>query len=155
MGFFGKVTRFVRRVLATINIVVILVMCACGYAGAFSPAAHPWTELLVLAFPVPFTLNILFLLVWLVVSPRYVLLPIIGLLLCWTPCRRYCPINKEGEPDDKCIKVMTFNVAAFHLCEKNTKRLNGVVEYLVDNPADITCPKRGNIDLPQQVSHSR
>ncbi len=145
MGFFGKVTRFVRRVLATINIVVILVMCACGYAGAFSPAAHPWTELLVLAFPVPFTLNILFFLVWLVVSPRYVLLPIIGLLLCWTPCRRYCPINKEGEPDDKCIKVMTFNVAAFNLCEKNTKRLNGVVEYLVDNPADITCLQESHL----------
>lgn len=139
MKFFGKVTRLFRLLLAIANVVVILALCACGYAGTISPEAHPWTELLVLAFPIPLTLNILFLLVWLVVSPRYMLLPIIGLLLCWTPCRRYCPINLEEETDTECIKVLTFNVAAFYPSEKKKELLNTVVEYLINNPADIAC----------------
>lgn len=134
MGFFGKVTRFFRRVLATINVVVIIAMCACGYAGIISPEEHPWTEILVLAFPIPFTLNILFLGVWLLVSPKHLLLPIAGFLLCWTPCRRYCPLNFPSEADKECIKVMSFNVAAFYPSE-----FSSVVEYLNEHPADITC----------------
>ena len=139
MKLFGKVTRLFRLLLTIANVLVIVALCACGYAGTISPKAYPWTELLALAFPIPLTLNILFFLVWLVVSPRYVLLPIIGLLLCWTPCRRYCPINLEREPDDECIKVMTFNVAAFYRFEKRKDHINTIVEYILNNPADITC----------------
>ena len=57
---FRKVTKFVRNILVAVNAVVIVVMCACAYAGHASPEYHPWLELLVLAFPVPLTLNLLF-----------------------------------------------------------------------------------------------
>lgn len=144
MKLFREVTKFVRFMLMAANIVVIAAMCACGYAGHVSPEQHPWLEMLVLAFPVPLTLNILFLLIWLLVSPRRMLIPIVGILLCWGPVRAYCPVNKSGSPDGECIKVMSFNVANFSQAKPKEGVWNTVVDYLLNHEADILCLQEVN-----------
>lgn len=138
MAFFGFITQFVRSILVIANVVVIIAMCVCGYAGVVSPEHHPWLEGLVLAFPIPLMLNILFLFLWLVVSPKHMLLPIVGMVLCWFPIRAYCPVNfSKEEVDDDCIKVMSFNVAAFNQCGPGG--VNATFDYMLSQDADIMC----------------
>ena len=145
MRLFRKVTKFVRNILVAINVVVVVAMCACAYAGHISPGQHPWLEVLVLAFPVPLTLNLLFILIWLFISPRRMLIPIVGLLLCWGPVRAYFPVNKSRTPDSECIKVMSFNVAGFFLATPKKDVINTCVEYLLTHEADILCLQEANI----------
>lgn len=154
MRSFRKVTNFVRNILIAVNVVVIVALCACGYAGHVSPANHPWIELLVLAFPIPLTLNVLFLLFWLFVSPRHIILPIAGLLLCWGPVRAYCPVNIPKEPDDECIKVMSFNIAGFAYAKHMESVMNTVVDYLLTHEVDILCLQETNRpdDLMKQMN---
>ncbi|MBO4822856.1 MAG: endonuclease/exonuclease/phosphatase family protein [Prevotella sp.] len=145
MKFFRKVTKFVRNILVAANVLVIAAMCACGYAGHYSPEHHSWLEMFVLAFPVPLTLNLLFVLVWLFISPRRMLIPIVGLLLCWGPVRAYCPVNFPKSHDEEGIKVMSFNVAAYSVAPKKKEVLNTCVEYILNHQADILCLQEDNI----------
>lgn len=145
MRLFRKVTKLVRNILVAVNVVVIASMCACAYAGHASPEQHPWLEVLVLGFPVPLTLNLLFILIWLFISPRRMLIPIVGLLLCWGPVRAYCPVNIPQSPDNECIKVMSFNVAGFSIAEPKEGVLNTCAEYIFTHEADILCLQEANM----------
>ena len=150
MMLFRKVTKFVRNILVAVNVLVIAVLCACAYAGHVSPEHHSWLELLVLAFPIPLTLNILFVIIWFFISPRRMLIPLAGLLLCWGPVRAYCPVNIPQSPDDECIKVMSFNVAGFSIAKQKEGVLNTCVEYLHSHEADVMCLQETNMGSASQ-----
>ena len=145
MKLFRKVTKLVRNILLVVNVMVIVAMCACAYAGHFSPEHHAWLEVLVLGFPVPLTINLLFILIWLFISPRRMLIPIAGVLLCWGPLRAYFPVNIPQSPDNECIKVMSFNVAGFSIAKYKEGVLNTCVDYILTHDVDILCLQEANM----------
>ena len=145
MKLFRKVTKLVRNILLVVNVMVIVAMCACAYAGHFSPEHHPWLEVLVLGFPVPLTINLLFILICLFISPRRMLIPIAVVLLCWGPLRAYFPVNISQSPDNECIKVMSFNVAGFSIAQYKEGVLNTCVDYILNHDVDILCLQEANM----------
>ena len=116
MSGIRKFSIFIFRIFAAVNIVVIVAMCAMGYAGMVSPEKHPSYEVLTLFFPIPLVINLVFLVFWLFVRRRYMWIPILGLLLCLPVIRSYCPLNIPQKAPE------IFNPGNFLFCHGLTIR---------------------------------
>ena len=139
MNLFRKISKWVRCLLAFVNVLAALVMCAAGYAHLVSPAKYANAELLALAFPIPLAICLAFLLFWLVVHPKYSLISIAALIVCWGPVRDYCPVNLPSKAPEGCVTVMSFNVYNFPGANKLTAKVDTVIDYLAESNADILC----------------
>ncbi len=130
---------FTTRIIAVANIVAVVAMCVMGYAGTLSPERHPSYEMLSLLFPFALLLNLLFLVFWLIVRLRYMLISVVGLVACLPPVRSYCPVNIPKDAPEGCIRVMTYNVCYFSLDRQVVKKPGKLAEYIVGENADIVC----------------
>ena len=138
MGLLGKISFFVKCLIAIINIVVVAALCLATYAGYVSPEKHPFCEILSLAFPIPLIINLLFLVFWVIYDYRWAVIPLSGLLLCCQSIRDYCPFNLSHGSKKECLKVMSFNVCNYCLSETKDG-INSISQYIVDGDADIVC----------------
>ena len=141
MGFFVTFKKITYQIIAVINLVVVAAMCMTGYAGYFNTITHPTLELLSLAFPIPLLVNLAFLLFWLILNFRYAVIPLAGMLLCWSPIRAYCPINLKHDVPEGSIKVLSYNVHNYYF-EKNG--VYDAAEYVINCDADIVCLQETN-----------
>ena len=150
--FSSKVKRGAHVMLVSImvgaNIATIILMWATCLSTLLSPAIHPRLSQAGLLFPVFLGLDILFLLAWLIVSWKWMLLPIMGILGCWNYTREYFPINPFDNAPTESHKILSFNVAS--LSNDSANGFNGwkSVEYIAESDADIVflqeCPQSGN-----------
>lgn len=132
-------------VAVTLNVVAILLMLVFGYGGMLSPVAHPTLATLTLAFPAALLLNLGCLVFWVFVRWRWTWLPVVGLLACASPVRKYLPVNLGGTPPDDAIKVLSYNIANFS--EGTTDypvAASEVMDYLYHSDADIICLQEAN-----------
>lgn len=139
MNFFKIIGKWVRYLLAFVNVLAALVMCVAGYAHLISPAKYANTELLALAFPIPLIVCLAFILIWLVIHPKFSLISIVALIVCWGPVRDYCPVNLPSKAPEGCISVMSFNICNFPGAEKLTAKVDTIIDYLAESNADILC----------------
>ena len=136
-------------IMAGANIATIILMWATCLSTLLSPAIHPRLSQAGLLFPVFLGLDILFLLAWLIVSWKWMLLPIMGILGCWNYTREYFPINPFDNAPTESHKILSFNVAS--LSNDSANGFNGwkSVEYIAECDADIVflqeCPQSGKI----------
>lgn len=143
-----SVLRRVSRLLlvysiATANLVALTILWLVCLSTRVSPVEHPYIALAGLAFPVVLLVNVLFVIPWLIVSRRWLLMPVIGIALCWSYVKDYFPVNFTEHPDDgDYIKVLSFNVFNFN----TTDDMNGfeTAEYVVWSDADIICLQEYN-----------
>lgn len=136
-----KLTQLTLRLLAGVNVGVILLLLVTGWSGLISPVHYRFSSLLGLSFPLPLLVNLFFLFFWLMVKKRYALIPVAGLLLGFVPIRTYFPINWPSTPPPRALKVLTYNVAGFGFytgLDYRTKP-NPVAKYLLESKADIIC----------------
>ena len=135
-------------ILIGANIATIVLMWASCLTTELSPIIHPRLSQAGLLFPVFLAIDIAFLLVWLFVSWRWLLLPVIGIIGCWNYVRDYCPLNLGRDKEDG-ILVLSYNVANFFTEESNEMDGQKTKEYILKSNADIIClqecPKQGSI----------
>lgn len=132
-------------VAATLNVVAIVLMLVFGYGGALNPAAHPTLATLTLAFPAALLLNLGCLVFWVFVRWRWAWLPVVGLLACASPVRKYLPVNVGGSPPDDAIKVLSYNIANFSEGTSDyPQAATEVMDYLYHSDADIICLQEAN-----------
>lgn len=139
MGILGKLRTFTQYVFATANVIVVLAMCVTAYAGHVNTASVPFCEVLSLAFPIPVVINLLFLLFWLLASPKFAFIPLAGFLVCWSPLRSYCPFNIPKEAPEGSIKVLCYNVCNFVGPGGPKENLPKCTDYIQEVNADIVC----------------
>ena len=125
--------------MVTINVLVIIAMCISGYSGYVSPNDHPLISISNLAFPIFVGLNLAFLVFWIIFRWRLLLIPVVGLLVCYQPIRQYWPLNREDEIPDNCLKVMSYNVHMYGIFDKDRKFKEEIVDYIKQSGADIVC----------------
>lgn len=137
--------KYIGRLLGWILLGVNAVMAGLLLFSAYSPYINPQEHSLLscagLAFPIFLVVNVLFVLFWLVVYRRYMLLSMLALIGCWNTIRTYIPINllREEKPE-KVLKFLSYNTMAFALGERHTKESpNPVLAYLAGSDADIIC----------------
>lgn len=143
-----------------INVAVIALMAASGYAGHLSAAVHPRWAVLTLTFPFFLAADALCLLFWLCVRWRWAWLPIVGMLACAEPAWRYLPVHLGGGSDTAdAVKVLSYNVGGLSEGGNMSVSEEEVLDYLRESDADIIClqetagDKIGQLSGYHSVSH--
>lgn len=134
-----RVGKLLAFILLIINLVVVCLLLFAAYSPHINPETHPVRACMGLTFPVFLVMNLGFLLFWGLFRSRFILLPLVGFLLCAPQIRTYVPINfPTSDVSDKAIKLLSYNVMAFGDLKK-TGGKNNILEYLHHSDADIIC----------------
>lgn len=133
-----NVKKAVVRIVATANVVAILAMLAVGFSDRINPAEHPILATIGLSMPFFILLNVAFVIVWIVLKPTRLYIPLLGFVLCYQPVRTYSPLNISHEVPDSALKIITYNVYNFGMWQDETQPCE-IAEYLVNADADIVC----------------
>ncbi len=135
----SKIKSFILNLLAGANIVTILLMLIAGYSDHLSPVDHPLLACAGMVFPFFLLANLLFVLLWVLLSWRRLLIPIIGFALAYVPIRIYLPLHAHSDPPEDAITVMSYNVCGFGGNFKYEKGLDTVFNYIRKYQPDILC----------------
>lgn len=139
-----RLGKIITYLILAINALFVGILIVSAYSSWLHPAVHPLASCLGLAFPVFLTVNVIFLVLWLIINYRYALLPLIGLLICFPQIRTYMPLNLNGgTPSDTAIKLLSYNVMSFNKLEKKNGT-NPILSYLANSGADIICLQEYN-----------
>ena len=133
MSLIHKIFRNTFRTIFLIaNTIVGIGFLACAYSPSVSPADHPIWACAGLFIPIFIFLNLCFIIFWLIVNCKFVILPILFFILGWSSLSAYWPVNIFGESSDggPQIKLLTYNVMAMR---------GNISEYLLESEADIVC----------------
>lgn len=138
---FGKISTLLRRILMAVNIAVIAMMLLTGFASHISPESFPVLCNAGHVFPLFAVLNGVFLVVWIIVSARRAVVPVLGFIVCYSPMRTYCPLNIAKETPDDAIKVISYNVMNFNTMAypNDEQGIHPAMRYVLDQDADIVC----------------
>ena len=145
------IKKWLCRILAAINVIVVALMIITGYSGYVSPVDHATIAASGLVFPLVLAADVVFIFIWLVLHWRYVLIPVLGIIVCYAPVRTYIPVNVVSEPPEGAIKVLTFNVHLFEGWRYHSRRDNPTVNYLLETDADIICLQEAGLSEVRNV----
>ena len=129
--------------VAAANMVAVLMLWAVCLSPRVSPIEHPYVSLAGLAFPLILMVNVLFVIPWLLISRRWLLMPVLGVGLCWGYVMDYCPVSLAAVPQDgDYVKVLSFNV--FNFNSNGDTDGDASAEYISWSDADIICLQEYN-----------
>jgi endonuclease/exonuclease/phosphatase family metal-dependent hydrolase len=122
------------------NILVILALLI-SYLAVFIPPDKFWIpSFFGLAFPFFVVANILFIIFWALIKPRFLFLSLVAVLVGWGFVNRYLQIS--GKTTDKLgIKVVSYNVHNFagKKVADQKASANKILDFLNEKNADIIC----------------
>lgn len=145
MRFLVTFRKITLSIIAFANVIVVLIMLLCAWAGYVSPVRHPICEVISLGFPIPLVVNLLFLVFWLVFAARFALIPLVGLLLCFNSVRDYCPLNIPDDKSESQLKVMSFNLNNYNGNTAPDSDYTSITNYIIESGADIVCMQESQI----------
>ena len=122
------------RIALGVNAMSIALLWFCCAGQWVSPAHFSLLALGGLAFPFALVTVAFALLLTLVLAPRLVWLPVVGLLSCFGSLRTYYPLNFPSPAPRGCVGVLTYNVHGF---ATDGRRGAGIARYVADSGADI------------------
>jgi endonuclease/exonuclease/phosphatase family metal-dependent hydrolase len=93
-----------------------------------------------LMFPYLLAVNLLFVVVWLILKPKYTLLSILVLFVGWNLIARFYQLGGKVT-DESCIRVISYNVRKFMGSSKIPSKENAarISSFLKKNEPDIIC----------------
>lgn len=141
-----RVKKFTLQMIAGANVASAIIMLLVGNVDKLHPAEHPMLSTLGLIFPLLLLINVGFLAFFAFFKRKYIIVPLVGLLVCYQPVRKYRPMNVSKDVPSGAIKVLTYNVFHFERGDTPEGELNPILEYIVASGADIVCLQEGWID---------
>lgn len=142
-----KILKIVLFPLFATNLLAALCLIACAYSPILPAEQFPLLSLAGLAFPFVLAVNALFLLLWLLLYPSYIIVPLITGLICFTQIRTFSPINfgKQRIPE-KSLKVLSYNILSPNISASNANKENAIITYIEESNADIVCLQEFHFD---------
>lgn len=134
-----KLKRITLQIVAGANVATILLMLLVGLSGWINPARNPFFANLGLGFPVMMLINLGFVVFWLCFHKRWVLIPLLGFVVCYFPVRAYMPFNLPGDPPEGSVKVMSYNVQGFIGLDTTYAHDYPILQYIEEQDPDILC----------------
>lgn len=135
----GRFKRLAIGFLLGANICTLLLLWLCVGLTFISPDSIPRLSLLTLLFPVFLLVDALFIILWLLLRPRIVWIPIAGALLVAGYILDYCPVNLFGsnssKEGDTTLSIISFNVG--HM--KTESQKEELIQFINTSNADIVC----------------
>lgn len=120
------------------NVAVGIGFLFCSYSQYLSPVDYPVLSCAGLFFPFFLILNLFFLFFWLVIRLKFVLVPVVFLVMGWGSVKAYIPFGSGCEPEGgKTLKFLTYNVMG--MPKEKEDSINPIVEYIRRCDADVVC----------------
>ncbi|MDR2087168.1 MAG: endonuclease/exonuclease/phosphatase family protein [Dysgonamonadaceae bacterium] len=134
--------KFIWGIVKTIGFIALFSFLLASFSDRVSPYTCLPLQYLGLFFPLILGINVLFFIVFLIFKQwKSGLVFLVVFLLCSGSIHTYFPLHRKTEKiPDNCIKLLTYNVMRFDLLAKHEKKHpNPVVQYIIDQKADIIC----------------
>ena len=126
-------------VLTGASVMVAAATVAVAYSDRLDPIAHPVLACAGMVFPIFLVANLVVLLLWLMVKWRRVWIPIAAFVLAFPSIRIFMPLHTSSETPEGCIKVLSYNVAAYGGNYRYNQAMDTIFGYLKQQKADIVC----------------
>ncbi len=139
---FKNLKKFTLNLLSGSNVAVGVLMWLVGYSGRLHPADHPLLSSIGLTFPLFILVNLGFIVLWMMVSRKRLLIPLAAFVVSFVPVRTYVPINiSSGKIPEGALKVMSFNVKGFiaQTDSATGETSRPALSAVVSSGADIVC----------------
>lgn len=143
----GKFSVFAKRFLLFLNILAAIVFLLSAFAPYLHPTRWWFISLLGLGFAFIFITQLLFIILWLFITPRYALISFLCLLIGWKSISVFfalhSPKNFSYSKPKNTIRIVHWNVARFiewsrNNNERSRTRLKMMQELKAQN-ADVLC----------------
>lgn len=121
------------------SVMVAAATVAVAYSDRLDPIAHPVLACAGMVFPIFLVANLVVLLLWLMVKWRRVWIPIAAFVLAFPSIRIFMPLHTSSEAPEGCIKVLSYNVAAYGGNYRYNQVMDTIFGYLKQQKADIVC----------------
>lgn len=126
------------RFLLIMNLLAVFALLSSYLAIYISPQTFWPVAFAGLAYPFILVINILFVIFWGVIKPRYLFLSLIFIGLGYSFIGRYFQLRGKSE-ENKDIKVLSYNVHHFTSDEGRKGITDEIVAFLDEQEADIVC----------------
>ena len=143
----AKFSVFAKKFFLFLNILAAIVFLLSAFAPYLNPTEWWFISLLGLGFAFIFTIQVLFILFWIILKPRYALISFLTLLIGWKSISVFFAVNtwKEfnyNKPKNS-LRVVHWNVARFIEWSRNNNagsqtRLK-MMQQLKRQNADVLC----------------
>ncbi len=133
---------FIRKIIFGLNSITALCLILAYISPYVNPISFWPISFLGLAAPYLILFQLLFLLVWLLLKDKYILLPIVVLLLGFQTIPRFIQIfPKKIQTTEKGFKVMSFNVRLFdlYMWTKEKEMRSNIFKFLKEEDPDVLC----------------
>lgn len=132
--------KFVKFILISLNALAALALLTAYLSGYISPEKFWIPSFFGLAYPLILGLNVFFVVFWLIISPRYIIISLITILSGWGFVTRFVQLQgKTIEQSD--IKILSYNVHHFRgageLSSKQTA--DEIIRFIEKEKPDIVC----------------
>ncbi|MDR1585028.1 MAG: endonuclease/exonuclease/phosphatase family protein [Prevotellaceae bacterium] len=142
----GKISRFL---VFLINVAFSALLLATLFAGNFNPGKAGFVSSLALFFPYLLVVNVFFLVFWLLLWKKYVVLPLLVLLVSIPAVNNSYPLFKTPSDDSGDaleLEALSYNTMANFVYKKHTKeKPSEGIRYILDKDADIVCLQEFNV----------
>ena len=102
--------------ILAINLALAIGLVCCAYSPLLPAEQVPLLSLAGLAFPFVLAANFFFLVLWVLIYPRYVVVPVVTGLICFAQIRAYIPINiNRQNPPKNSVKVLSYNILSSNI----------------------------------------
>lgn len=137
-----RIKQVTLQIIAGTNIATIIILLLTGYSGWLRPETFSTLSNIGLLTPILMAINLAFLVFWVIIKSRYMLIAIAGFLVCYVPVRQYFPVNIPQSAPAGSFKVLSYNVWQFG----DAQHPNPILEYIREQGADIVCLQEANIN---------
>ncbi len=132
--------RVFSKIIFLLNIFVIIALFI-SYSSVYIPPDKFWEpSFFGLTYPFIFAANVLFVIYWLIVKPKYALLSLLAIIGGFGFISRYVQIHGKSLDSDG-IKIISYNVRHFVGYEEGKPKENSkqIVDFLNSHNPDIIC----------------
>ncbi|RIH66424.1 hypothetical protein D1164_05855 [Mariniphaga sediminis] len=132
--------KLLKFILLGLNLLVVLALFVACLSGYISPDKWWIPSFFGLAYPLVLGANLFFVVLWLIIRPRYLLLSLVAILAGWSFVARFVQFQAKTSEDDG-IKIMSYNVHHFRGKGKLSQKQTAIeiTRFLKEQRPDIIC----------------
>jgi hypothetical protein len=138
---------YAKRFLLFLNIVAAIVFLLSAFAPYLNPAEWWAISLLGLGFAIIFLIQVLFVVLWLFLKPRYIWISLLTLLIGWKSISVFFAFHSlnsfQAKKPKNTLRVVHWNVARFIEWSRNNNKGSQtrlkMMAQLKEQRADILC----------------
>ena len=118
----GQLKKFSLQMAGGANIASIIVMLLIGYSGFINPVSFPRLSNIGLLFPLFLLINLTFLILWLIIKPKYSIIPLLFAMDRYEPIALLIFLPALLKMPLKCYRIMCG-------CLRGGKIMAGLTQY--------------------------